>query len=57
MGLKKIKLDIAIEALYKPLRTPASDGGRGPKLETDILKCKADRHVLQKSLDGHVFLP
>jgi hypothetical protein len=57
ISTKKIKLDIGSEAIYKARRIPVSDGDRGAKLDTDILKCKAGRHVLKRVLTVKLFLP
>jgi hypothetical protein len=52
--MKKIKLDIQFESPYKSNYILTPDGVQDEKLDIDILKCRAGRHVLKKSLGGHV---
>jgi hypothetical protein len=51
---EKIKLDIQSESPYKGTVSWFQAESRIKKLDIDILKCKAGRHVLKKSLGGHV---
>jgi hypothetical protein len=50
----KIKLDIGPEYPYKGAASWLQAKPQGAELDIDILKCKAGRHVLKKSLGGHV---